>query len=150
MLLNVVECCWMLQKCAMHKAFSQEITKIDRKSSVRLFSQEITKFHKKSSVRLFPQEITKIDKKSSVRLLSQEITKLDKRFSVRLFPQEITISQELFCRWTLAARVVMNCWCWRVHNEKVGPIGVMVDEGPLHQLRVLARSTPRDMFSNFP
>ena len=25
-----------------------------------------------------------------------------------------------------------------------GPIGVMVDEGPLHQLRVLARSTPRD------
>ena len=29
-------------------------------------------------------------------------------------------------------------------NEKVGPIGVMVDEGPLHQLRVLARSTPRD------
>ena len=26
-----------------------------------------------------------------------------------------------------------------------GPIGVMVDEGPLHQLRVLARSTPRDM-----
>ena len=25
-----------------------------------------------------------------------------------------------------------------------GPIGVMVDEGPLHQLRVLARSTPKD------
>ena len=57
----------------------------DPEVSGKTFSQEITKIDKKSSVRLFSQEITKIDKKSSVRLLSQEITKLDKKFFCKTF-----------------------------------------------------------------